>query len=104
MITNPPLNQNRTEGDLVNFSCEGEVTFVLQYLHPFPAGKSWKPVYQLVPRQCSHSQCDQHAGTWWLNLFTEKKLEELNRQFMNDKSTLCNFLFFKRISLRLNFL
>ena len=26
VITNPPLNQNKTEGDLVNFSCEGEVT------------------------------------------------------------------------------
>ena len=25
VITNPPLNQNKTEGDLVNFSCEGEV-------------------------------------------------------------------------------
>ena len=30
MITNPPLNQNKTEGDLVNFSCEGEVTQTYQ--------------------------------------------------------------------------
>jgi len=26
VITNPPLNQNKTEGDMVNFSCEGEGT------------------------------------------------------------------------------
>ena len=30
VITNPPLNQNKTEGDLVNFSCEGEVTQTYQ--------------------------------------------------------------------------
>ena len=64
VITNPPLNQNKTEGDLVNFSCEGEVTFELKVVHPFSAGNSWKPVYRLVPRQCTHSQSDQHAGTY----------------------------------------
>ena len=26
MITNPPLNQNKTEGDIVSFVCEGEGT------------------------------------------------------------------------------
>ena len=26
VITNPPLNQNKTEGDIVNFVCEGEGT------------------------------------------------------------------------------
>ena len=26
VITNPPLNQNKTEGDIVSFVCEGEGT------------------------------------------------------------------------------
>ena len=26
VITNPPMNQNKTEGDMVNFHCQGEGT------------------------------------------------------------------------------
>ena len=57
VITNPPLNQNKTEGDLVNFSCEGEVNLSSQVFRNMSTDENFLKMCQegTILRRCVKS-------------------------------------------------
>ena len=99
VITNPPLNQNKTEGDLVNFSCEGEVTksSIIQILEnennfQKKPGNPGKPNNQLVQGQHPDPERQLHAGT---------KLKCESASYPPSKAFLC---FIKKVQLNPRFI